>query len=96
MPVSPYIFCDKGTFEKRIRLRVLAVNGSNDSIDIGKTSASTIIAIFTSRRSERPGPRVVARVQAVLAEFGLPRSALIPLPDVRDVYEFAARTEPAF
>jgi hypothetical protein len=96
IPISPYVFYDKGTFEKRLLLQVAQPSGSNARTEIGELSTSTIVSVFTSQRLYRPSRRAIAQVHEILAQYGLPSSSLLPLPDKQDVYGFAGRTQLAF
>ncbi|GLH95598.1 HD domain-containing protein [Phytohabitans aurantiacus] len=87
IPVFPYVFHDRGTFVKQLKLNTVGTDGALSPATVGENSQSTIVGLFTSRRIDRPARSVVTGAKEVLAEFGLTSDALHPLPDKRDVYE---------
>lgn len=95
-PVTPYVFYDRGTFEKRITLRVGQNAKDASEAVIGETSTSTIVSVFSRSRVSKPSRRSIDRVCDVLENFGLARETLRPIPDKQDVYGRSGRTELAF
>ena len=96
IPISPYVFYDKGTFEKKLNLQISDPTGSIKNIVVGDTSVSTIVSLFTSQRLYKPSRKVTDKIYEILAKYGLPRNSIVPLPNKQDVYGFAGRTEFAF
>ncbi len=91
MPCSPYVFYDNGTFEKRLNLR--SADSDRFMHEIGSTSSSTIVGVFTPRRLGRPSQAQISAVVDVLEDFSLPKSSLRPVPRKRQVYGFARQGE---
>lgn len=94
IPCCPYIFYDNGTFEKELPLWVTTQAGV-EAVTIGKTSRSTLAAVFTPRRSTT-GPSHRDKVQAVLERFGLRSSHLQRIPTKQSVYDIPPQAELPF
>src|ERR1035437_273891 len=95
-PVSPYIFYDKGTFEKKLSMHVIGPFGKSDEAIIGETSMSTIVSIFSSKRIPKASRRTIDQVCEILESFGLAQDSLTPIPEKQDVYGYSGRAKFAF
>lgn len=93
IPCCPYVFYDNGTFEKQLKLRVTGPRVNDPELrTVGTTSRSTIVGVFTRRRSRAQSSQIGA-IFDVLADFGLLRSALRPIPKKRQVYGLVGQEE---
>jgi hypothetical protein len=95
-PVTPYIFYDRGTFEKKVTVHIGKNPKETSETVIGETSTSTIVSVFSENRVSKLSRRSIDRVCGVLEDFGLVRDSLRPIPDKQDVYGRSGRTELAF
>ncbi len=86
VPISVYVFYDKGTFEKRLTIRLSNALDQMSVLEVGEDSASTIVSVFTSQRHYRPTRRAIGRIHDVLARYGLRSNSLTSIPDNRAVY----------
>ncbi|MDG4821912.1 HD domain-containing protein [Asanoa sp. WMMD1127] len=95
IPCVPYVFYDRGTFEKRLSLRIIGRDGWVPE-EIGQTSVSTLAGVFTSRRHVKPVRWMQEKAIEVLEEFGLAPDRRSPIPSKRGVYEIAGQAELPF
>lgn len=95
IPCCPYVFYDKGTFEKSLDLRVAshAYPNRSEGQSIGLTSKSTIVGIFTPRRIAAASRLQTSRVMEVLEDFGLRAASLRPIPKEHRIYGLVGQEE---
>jgi hypothetical protein len=94
IPCSPYVFYDVGTFEKELRVCLASEGrGPTAEVQIGETSTSTIVGVFTPHRRTRLGRAKIEIVIDILADFGLDPESLVPIPSKREIYGLAGQKE---
>ncbi len=83
VPCSTYVYYDRGTFEKALRLRVRDRTGGVSDCTFGSKSVSTVVAVATRRRDVRmPARQLTRRIQGVLSDFGLDPASIRRQPGV--------------
>jgi hypothetical protein len=83
----PYVFYDRGTFEKSLNIRISSGEGAiPHTQSIGTASSSTIACVFskTEGRLSRKTEREAAL--DTLEEFGLPRAQIAMMPSKSEIY----------
>lgn len=88
IPCTPYVFYDKGAFEKTLRLVVTEDSEADETdLTLGIASASTVAAVFTPRRLSRVPARWTKGAAEVFSGFGLDPASRRPVPRKGEVYD---------
>jgi HD superfamily phosphohydrolase len=96
VPCSPYVFYDRGTFEKNLQLRFWQDAESSANVEIwtlGRQSLSTLVGVFSYRRLETASKKLIRAAEEVLADYGLSAVHLRPIPEKRTAYELPGQTK---
>jgi HD superfamily phosphohydrolase len=99
VPCSPYVFYDRGTFEKSLTLRFSEGSGDNSDVStlrLGTQSLSTLVGVFTHRRLETASKNLINATQEVLADYGLSTVHLQSIPEKRSAYDLPGQTKLSF
>jgi uncharacterized protein len=94
VPTCPYVFYDRGTFRKGLRVNVRLESGGSETVSFGEKSVSTIACVYARTANPRSSARVeVEGAIEVLERFGLNPSNLAAIPSKHEIYGIPGQTQ---